>query len=59
MLALLNLPEISLALDPEGSFGQCRDVSVYGDVSYKDEDCLVCNTDFQQVRSYCNYYGPF
>lgn len=28
----------------------CQDVSYFGDPSYKDEECVICDTEFQTVE---------
>jgi len=28
----------------------CHDVSVWGNVTYRDEDCQKCETEFKQVK---------
>ena len=34
---------------------QCRDVSFFGEVQYKDQDCQMCETEFHTVSNFFTF----
>ena len=53
LFGLILVIEVSVVSSEDnlGDDQRCHDVSIWGPVEYRDQDCLKCSTEFRQVKN--------